>query len=219
MLDYIQKTHGQGVENACIIWLHGLGASGDDFASIIPELKLPARCNWRFIFPHAPVQPVTLNQGMLMPAWYDIYSMNIGDRIDTCGIEKSSRAIAALIQLQIDSGISSSRIILAGFSQGGAIAYDCGLSYPEPLGGILALSSYIATRTSLEIAAANQHIPVQIMHGQFDDVVPFSLAGTAHEFLNSRGISSKLSHYPMQHTLCLEQIGDISAWLQSVLNP
>ncbi|MFT6029834.1 MAG: phospholipase/carboxylesterase [Oleiphilaceae bacterium] len=203
---------------ASVIWLHGLGASGHDFESIVPHLKLPDNLPIRFIFPHAPKIPVTINGGYVMPAWYDILEMNIDRKIDEAQIQQSSNAISALIEREITRGIPSDKIILAGFSQGGAVAYHCGLSFDKPLAGILAMSTYFATWRTLKIHPANQAVPLQLFHGSQDDVVLESMGLEARRVLIEKGFEPEYRTYPMSHEVCLEEVGDISDVLQMLLN-
>lgn len=203
--------------SASVIWLHGLGANGHDFEAIVPELKLPAELPIRFIFPHAPEIPVTINGGYVMPAWYDILEMSIDRKVDEEQLRLSSSEVVKLIEREIQRGIPAERIIIAGFSQGGAVAYEAALSYEKPLAGLLCLSTYLATKDSLQRHAANQDIPVQIFHGSLDPVVPVSLGEDACEVLKTWGYAVEYGTYPIEHSVCLEEILDISAWLQKVL--
>lgn len=203
--------------DTAIIWLHGLGADGNDFAPIVPQLQLPENLKIRFIFPHAPEIPVTVNGGMVMPAWYDILEMDIDRKVDTHQLMNSSEAIAQHIEYQIDQGIDSSRIILAGFSQGGAVAYQVGLSSTRRLGGLLAMSTYLATSESIVLSKENSSIPIEIQHGSFDPVVPEQLGQKAHGFLTKNGYSPGYKSYPMEHNVCPQQIEDIALWLSTIL--
>ena len=203
--------------NATVIWLHGLGANGHDFEPIVPELQFPKEMAVRFIFPHAPSIPVTINGGMVMPAWYDILSMDIDRKIDHQQIQASASAIKALIDREIERGIDSWRIVLAGFSQGGAVAYEAALSYAKPLAGLMALSTYFATGETVQIASENQHLPIEIFHGTQDPVVPEILGQQAMRELTKKGFTPGYHTYPMQHAVCPEQISDISRWLQKIL--
>ncbi len=200
-----------------VIWLHGLGADGNDFAPIVPELNLPSQKGVRFIFPHAPQIPVTINGGMVMPAWYDILEMNIDRKVDIDGLLSSVDAITAMIDAERQRGIRSRSIILAGFSQGGAVAYHAALSYPEPLGGLLAMSTYFATAGQIVFHQANRHIPVEIQHGIHDPVVPERLGKVAKAVLERQGYKPTYRTYPMEHSVCPQQIRDISVWLGQVL--
>lgn len=203
--------------NAAVIWLHGLGASGDDFAPIVPELQLPTELPIRFVFPHAPQIPVTINGGFVMPAWYDILEMNIDRKIDEQQILASAASISALIDREIERGIDSQRIVLAGFSQGGAVAYQTALTYPKPLAGLLAMSTYFATSATIEPSDANRTLAIEIQHGSQDGVVPEALGERALGSLVKMGHSPTYKSYPMEHQVCFEQIKDIANWLQGVL--
>ncbi|MGB3222651.1 MAG: dienelactone hydrolase family protein [Desulforhopalus sp.] len=205
--------------DSTVIWLHGLGADGNDFAPLVPELNLPADLSVRFIFPHAPTIPVTVNGGFIMPAWYDILEMTIDRRVDIPGLMASAGAINSFISREIDRGINSKRIIIAGFSQGGAVAYQVALSHPRPLGGLLAMSTYFATAGIIEYSNANKTIPIAIQHGEFDPVVPEHLGREAVTQLTKNGYTASYRNYPMEHSVCPEQIGDISKWLQDILSP
>jgi phospholipase/carboxylesterase len=204
---------------ACVIWLHGLGADGHDFEPIVPTLNLPADSGIRFIFPHAPKRPVTINQGAVMRAWYDLYSMDLERNIDRQGIDQSSAAIEAIIAEQLEQGMASERIVLAGFSQGGVMALHIGLRYPQRLAGILALSCYLASGASLakEGQPANQATPVFISHGEKDNLLPVALGEMAVQQLKDAGYPVSWAAYPMAHELCYQQIVDISHWLQARL--
>ena len=200
---------------ASVIWLHGLGADGHDFEPIVPELKLPQNMGVRFIFPHAPSIPVTINGGYVMPAWYDILEVNIDRKVDTEQLLKSAQAVRLLIDREIERGISSEKIIIAGFSQGGAVAYQVALTYPQTLGGILAMSTYFATKDSIRPAAENSHLPIQIYHGVYDPIVPETLGRQSVQVLKSMGYTPGYKTYAMEHSVCVEEITDISSWLQA----
>jgi phospholipase/carboxylesterase len=202
-----------------VIWLHGLGADGNDFAPIIPELKLPSEVAVRFIFPHAPVIPVTINGGMAMRAWYDILSMNIDRQIDTPQLVANSECIRLLIEKENSRGIACENIIIAGFSQGGAVAYQTALEHPKKLAGIMALSTYFATKDTIKPNQANQDIPVQVYHGTLDPVVPEVLGQQAVSALKTLGYQVAYETYQMQHQVCPQQIAHISQWIQSVFKP
>ena len=203
--------------SATVIWLHGLGASGDDFVPIVPELNLPEHLAVRFIFPHAPQIPVTINGGYVMPAWYDITAMSLEREIDEAQLLASSAAISALIDNEIARGIDSQRIIIAGFSQGGAVAYQTALSYPKPLGGLMALSSYFATAKSVIAHPSNQQLPIAIFHGIYDNMVQETLGHQALNTLRQWGYSPRYYSYEMDHEVNMSEIKDISAWLQERL--
>ncbi len=215
-LKYIRIETGPNPD-AAVIWLHGLGASGHDFEPVVPELGLPKNAAVRFIFPHAPEMPVTVNGGMRMPAWYDIKEMDIDRVIDHEQLKASADAVAKLIQEQIDCGIDSRRIIVAGFSQGGAVAYEAGLTFPQPLAGLLGLSTYFATAKTVKPAAANASIAVNIYHGTMDPVVPVALGQSSVQAMKALGITANYKTYPMEHSVCLEQIVEIGAFMRTVL--
>lgn len=205
--------------DACIIWLHGLGADGHDFEPIVPELRLPDDLAVRFIFPHAPSIPVSINNGYIMPAWYDIKRTDLGITQDEEGIRRSAKSIELLIDQEKIRGIASQRIILAGFSQGGAMALYVGLRSTEPLGGLIALSAYLLLPEYLATEAhpANQQTPIFMGHGVDDAVVPFELGDFGYRWLRSRGYPVEWHTYPIQHTVCHEEIQDIRTWLLGVL--
>ena len=173
------ETETQTNPTASVIWLHGLGADGNDFAPIVPELAIPEDLPIRFIFPHAPSIPVTINGGFVMPAWYDILEMDIDRKVDTKGLLESVESIKGFIDQELARGIESQRIVIAGFSQGGAVAYHLALSYDKPLAGLLAMSTYFATADSIVYSPANSTIPIEIHHGKYDPVVPEALAQKA----------------------------------------
>lgn len=197
---------------AAIIWLHGLGADGQDFASLMPELRLPEDLGLRGIFPHAPAMPVTINGGYVMPAWYDILEMSIDRRVDSTQLRASAQEVNKLIAREMARGIPPQRIVLAGFSQGGAVVYEAALGRAEPLGGLLVLSSYLATWESLD-PQADRQLPILVQHGTRDPVVPELLGQRACEQLRTWGYTPEYQTYPMEHTLCLPQIQAIRAWL------
>lgn len=200
--------------DASVIWLHGLGASGHDFVPIIPELKLPSQLGIRFLFPHAPSIPITINGGMVMPAWYDILAMDMEREIDAGQIMASAQAVIDLVEREITRGIKPDRIVLAGFSQGGAVVYQAALSYKQPLAGLMALSTYFATHKTLIATAANQHIPIHIFHGIHDPIVPEAMAKHALAALEELGHKPDYKTYPMEHEVHPQEISDISEWLQ-----
>lgn len=203
--------------NASVIWLHGLGANGHDFEPIIPELRLPKQAGIRFVFPHAPSIPVTINGGMVMPAWYDILEMSIDRKIDTAQILVSAGRINDLVQREIDRGIASERIVLAGFSQGGAVAYHVALTSTQPLAGLLALSTYLATQDKISDKLAHVSLPILVCHGLFDPVVPEMLGQQAITRLKYLGYTPEYKTYPMQHNVCGEEVSDIASWLRRIL--
>jgi phospholipase/carboxylesterase len=204
--------------DAAVIWLHGLGADGHDFEPIVPELKLPRRLSLRFVFPNAPVRPVTINQGMRMRAWYDILQLG-GGREDEEGIRASQRSVEQLIERERGRGIALRRIVLAGFSQGGAIVLQTSLRHPERLAGTLALSTYLplASTVAGERSAANQDLPIFMAHGTQDPMIPLDRAVRSRDALAALGYPVEWRDYPMPHSVCLPEINDIAAWLTRVL--
>ena len=202
---------------ASVIWLHGLGADGNDFVPIVGELELP-RLAIRFVFPHAPMRPVTINQGMVMRAWYDIAGADLARREDEGGVRASQALVEALIAREKARGASARRIVLAGFSQGGAIALQTGLRHPERLAGIMALSTYVPVAGSLaaEAHAANRDVPVFMAHGLYDPIVPVAAARRSHDLLQSLGYGVEWHEYPMPHSVAPQELDDIGAWLGGV---
>jgi phospholipase/carboxylesterase len=202
-----------------VIWLHGLGADGYDFTGVIEQLNLPKNLGIRFVFPHAPVRPVTLNNGFAMRAWYDIYSLNDLYREDRAGIETSEQAIRHLIQQQRAAGIASTRIIVAGFSQGGAMSLHTGLRYHEPLGGVIGLSTYLPlyAHVAKEASPENRSTPIFLAHGEFDQLLPLALGEKTCQCLLQMGYPVEWRTYPMAHQVCLPEIADISQWMQKIL--
>jgi phospholipase/carboxylesterase len=203
--------------NAAVIWLHGLGADGNDFVPIIPELRLSGDFGIRFVFPHAPAIPVTINNGFIMPAWYDIKAMDVDRNVDREQLLASARRAQDLVDREVERGISPSRIVLAGFSQGGAVAYEAALTYGETLAGLIALSTYLPTADSLEVNAAQQQLPILVAHGDRDPVVPESLGKQAVAALQGKGLATDYRSYPMEHAVCPAEIGDIASFLNQVL--
>lgn len=202
-----------------ILWLHGLGADGNDFVPIIQELELPFAAAIRFIFPHAPEQSVTINSGLVMRAWYDIKHINLKRHEDEAGIRHSQQAIAALIERENQRGVPSANIILAGFSQGGVMALHVGLRYPYRLAGIIALSAYLPLTHTFapEAQVANTSTPIFMGHGSDDPIVPIQLAQTSKEFLIGAGHPIEWHEYRMGHSVCDEEIADISVWLGQLI--
>ena len=204
---------------ASVIWLHGLGADGHDFVPIVPELKLPASLAVRFVFPHAPMRPVTLNMGMRMRAWYDIKTLTAEGRVDEAGLRESLARVAALIAAERALGVASERIVIAGFSQGAATALHAALRHPEPLAGVLALSCYLPLQATVaaELSQANRAMPIFMCHGQQDPVLPLALGLAACNWLRATGYRVEWKEYPMQHQVCLPEIQDIATWLRGRL--
>lgn len=204
---------------ASVIWLHGLGADGHDFVPVVPELGLSPDIGVRFVFPHSDVRPVTLNGGMRMRAWYDIKSLDRNGRVDEAGIRKSQSQIEQLIARENARGVPSERIVVAGFSQGGAVALQVGLRHADKLAGIMALSSYLALDSSLEaeLSEANRTTPVFMAHGTYDPVVSVDLGTHSRDELAGHGIPVEWHDYPMAHQVCLEELQDIGRWMNRIL--
>lgn len=218
MLDAIEIDPMQPAR-ASVIWLHGLGASGHDFEPLVPELGLVEGRAVRFVLPHAPRQAVTINQGHVMPAWYDIVSMDIGARQDEAGIRRSEGLLLRLIERELARGIAAEHLVLAGFSQGGAIALHTALRYPQRLGGVMALSCYLplAALVSAEASGQQQGLPVFMGQGDQDEVVQPGLAMQSRDTLLDLGCRVDWHGYAMAHSVCPEEIDDIRSWLQAVL--
>jgi len=212
MLDSIIKEPEEK-PNAAIIWLHGLGADGYDFADIIPELGLPKSSAIRFIFPHAPIMPVSINGGYEMRAWYDISDMNLEIDPDIKNIEENSKFIVEFIDAEIEKGISSEKIILIGFSQGGVMALHTATRYPKKLAGAASLSSYFPTAETMPKNGINSKIPVFFGHGNYDNVVPPILGKKAFESLKSNGNPVERHIYDMMHSVCLEELKVLGKWI------
>jgi phospholipase/carboxylesterase len=216
-LDAIEIETG-AAPGAAVIWLHGLGADAHDFEPVVPELRLPAAKPVRFVFPNAPQRPVTINMGMRMPAWYDILQLGGGTE-DEAGIRESQAALEKLVAVQKQRGIPARRIVLAGFSQGGAIALQTALRHPERLGGVLALSTYLplAARLGAERHAMNADLPIFMAHGAYDDMIPIVRAAQSRDLLAALGYPLEWREYPMPHSACPEEIADIAAFLLRIL--
>ncbi len=213
LLPHIMLLSGRDPQFS-VIWLHGLGASGDDFVPIVDEINLPQAV--RYIFPHAPKRPVSINGGFVMPAWYDIRSADIGGEQDEAGINASQQEVDKLIEQEIGRGIAPSHIFLAGFSQGGAIALHSGLRCKHKLGGIIALSAYLPLAHSLPQASTEDALSTAIFmaHGRNDPVVPYALGRASAEELLKRGYALEWHEYAMQHTVCMEEVDAITQWLK-----
>ncbi len=220
LLDCVIVEHNPSNKpiSSAVIWLHGLGASGHDFEPIVPELNLDKDLSVRFIFPHAPHRPVTINNGFVMPAWYDILERSLDRKVDIEQIKESSQQIRSLINQQKQLGISSENIVIAGFSQGGAVAYHTALGHDEKLAGLLALSTYLATDGDLDYQEVNHNIPIKIDHGTHDPVVPEILGQRATQLLTTKGYDVNYHTYPMAHQVCLQQITAIGSWLNKILS-
>jgi phospholipase/carboxylesterase len=217
LLDAIQLETGRDPERS-VIWLHGLGADGRDFVPIVGELALPA-APIRFVFPHAPVQPVTINNGMSMRAWYDIVADDLARREDERGVRASQGLVEALVARERERGVPAARIVLAGFSQGGAISLQTGLRHPERLAGIMALSTYVPIAATLEAErnAANADVPIFVAHGTQDPIIPLANARRSRELLERLGYPVEWHEYVMPHSVSPQEIDDIGAWLRRVL--
>jgi phospholipase/carboxylesterase len=217
-LDSIEIETGKNPERS-IIWLHGLGADGNDFVPIVPELKLPAALALRFVFPHAPVRKVTINNGMAMRAWYDIAAADLNSRADIAGVRQSQGELEALVAREKTRGIVAARIVLAGFSQGGAIALYTAIRHQERLAGVIALSTYLvnADRLAEEAAAINRDLPIFMAHGTADPVVRFEWGDASRRALVASGYRVDWHAYRMEHSVCMEEIEAIGAWLVRTL--
>ena len=205
-----------------VIWLHGLGADGHDFEPIVPELRLSGEIELRFVFPHAPVRPVTINAGMSMRAWYDVISLDRSGPQDEAGIRESSETLVRLIEHEHERGISYDRIVLAGFSQGGAIAMHTAMRYPNKLAGLMVLSSWMPLESTLDAevvqAARSQprDLPVLMVHGSFDPILPIAVGQHARELMGQAGFTVQWHDYPMAHAVCAEEIAEIRKWLLDI---
>ena len=217
-LSTVEVTTGPRPDTS-IVWLHGLGADGHDFEPIVEELDLPLAV--RFVFPHAPVRPVTINGGLAMRAWYDFLSLDFGRGEQAVDIQASTAAVTALLAREEERGIAADRIVLAGFSQGGVIALHAGLRYPRRLAGIVALSTYLPLATALEAerAPAQAGLPVFLAHGEADPIIPVTQGQAAARWLLDHGHAVEASGYPMAHAVCAEEIRDLRSWLLGVLGP
>jgi phospholipase/carboxylesterase len=217
MLEYEQTQTGAAPQY-CVIWLHGLGADGHDFAPIVPQLNLPPASAIRFIFPHAPTQPVTINGGYVMRAWYDIVAADLRARQDKDGIVQSAQKIMELMEDQQRQGIDTQNIILAGFSQGAALALHLGLRSGIKFAGIMALSGYLPLAEEMPVAPADPatQSPIFMAHGVYDPIVPLEAGTESRQRLESLGYLIDWHEYPMEHSVCAEEIADISRWLQGV---
>jgi phospholipase/carboxylesterase len=204
---------------ACVIWMHGLGADGHDFVPVVPELDLPTSLPLRFVFPHAPMRPVTINAGYVMRAWYDIRDDSGGRREDVAGVQESQRRIEDLIARERMRDIAPARIVLAGFSQGGAMALHTGLRHPERLAGIMALSCFLpaADTVAVEASPANRGVPIFMAHGTEDPLIPLAAGRRARDLLFNLGYRVRWREYVMPHSVCEAEIRDVAVWLREVL--
>jgi len=219
LLDAIEIETGREPD-AAVIWMHGLGDDGRGWSEVVPALQLPSRLRVRFLFPHAPVMPVTINQGFRMRAWYDVRAANITDRADLDGVRRSQRQVEALIEREASRGISPARIVLAGFSQGGAIALFAGLRHPQRLAGIVALSTYLIAPELLqqEAHAANRDVPIFMAHGTRDPVVQYAWGSASRRALEAAGWRLEWQEYPMEHSAVLEEIVAAGTFIARVLH-
>jgi phospholipase/carboxylesterase len=200
-----------------VIWLHGLGADGHDFEPIVPELGLPSTLPLRFIFPHAPVRPVTINGGMAMRAWYDILSLDTEGRADAAGVKESTAILDALVEREVERGIAADKIVIAGFSQGGAIAINVALHATRRLAGLMALSTYIPQPGEISTSSGHRDLPVFMAHGSLDPMLPMQWGRASADRLVEAGFGVEWHDYPMAHAVCPDEIRDIREWLLSVL--
>ena len=216
LIQHIELVTGENPKGS-IIWLHGLGADCWDFVSIVKELGLPDDLPLRFIFPQAPSRPIAINNGQVMPGWYDISMAELQRKPDEAGVRQSQAMIEQLIAREIERGIAADKIILAGFSQGGAIALQTGLRYAKELGGIMALSTYLTLEDSFatEATTANANIPILMAHGTQDPLIPLELAKTSRAKMQTRGYKIEWHEYPMPHSVCMEEVEDIGTWIQA----
>ncbi len=206
-----------GDADGSVIWLHGLGADGHDFEPIVPELDLEGSASLRFVFPHAPVRPVTINGGVEMRAWFDILALDREGPLDDVGIEESCQILRQLIQREHERGIAYERIAVAGFSQGGAIAMLTGIGHTQSLAGLMALSTYLPMRKDMgEAVHQSRDLPVFMAHGTFDPVLPLAMGANARDSLMAAGFDIDWREYPMAHAVCPDEIADIRRWLMSV---
>jgi phospholipase/carboxylesterase len=220
LLECIERQTGTHPD-AAVIWMHGLGADGNDFVPIVNEMRLPPSLSIRFVFPHAPIRPVTLNQGFRMRAWYDLAAGDITNRADIAGVRTSQAQIEALIAREKTRGIAARRIVLAGFSQGGVIALHTGLRHAERLAGIVALSTYVVVPEKLaeEASAANRDIAIFMAHGTYDQMIRLEWGEASRRALVAAGYNVEWHTYPMQHSVVIEEIDAIKAFFVKVLAP
>ncbi len=213
----VEVTTGENPQGS-VIWLHGLGADGHDFEPIVPELRLPADLSLRFIFPHAPVQPVTINGGMAMRSWYDIVSFDSEGRADRAGVLESSALLEGLIAREIERDITPNKIVIAGFSQGGAVAIHTALQTEHPIAGLMALSTYMALPDDAASAVSRKDLPIFMAHGSFDPVLRMEWGRSSADRLIEVGYAVEWHEYPMAHAVCPQEIADISNWLSAIYN-
>lgn len=216
MTDTVEVVSGERQPEGSVIWLHGLGADGHDFEPIVPELRMPASLALRFVFPHAPMRPVTINGGMSMRAWFDILSLDRNGLADETGVRESAVILESLIAREQERGIATDKIVIAGFSQGGAVALHVALRSKQRLAGLMALSSYLPASSRVQQAAGSTDLPVFMAHGSLDPVLPIDLGREAHDAMRAAGFAIDWHEYPMPHAVCAEEIDAIRAWLLGV---
>jgi phospholipase/carboxylesterase len=202
---------------ASVIWLHGLGANGHDFVPVVPQLQLPADLPLRFVFPHAPSIPVTINQNYVMPAWFDVLELGQERSFNAHQLLAASAGVHKLIDRELERGVASDRILLAGFSQGGAVCFQAALTYDKPLAGYMALSTWFPTADAIEVHPANAALPVLLCHGTQDKILPLTMAQNAKQYLEQLGLHPDYRTYAMAHQVCSEQIQDMAGFIQSHL--
>jgi phospholipase/carboxylesterase len=198
---------------ASVIWLHGLGANGHDFVPLVPELKLPEEKAVRFVFPHAPKIPVTINNGYVMPAWFDVMQLGNERSFNAAQLAAAAAGVHRLVDREIERGVEARNIVLAGFSQGGAVCFQAALSYDKPLAGFMALSTWFPTADTVEVHPANAQLPILLCHGTQDNVLPLQMAQNAKRHLEGLGLHPDFRTYSMAHTVCPEQVRDLSEFL------
>jgi len=218
LLEAVEIETGPGPRTS-VVWMHGLGADGHDFEPIVPELDLPEGLALRFVFPHAPMRPVTINGGAVMRAWYDVSGLGGVRQEDEKGVRASQRDIEALIAREKERGSAAGRIVLAGFSQGGAMALQTGLRHPERLAGLVVLSSFLplADFLAAEVSAVNRDVPIFMAHGTHDPLIPLARGHASRDRLLELGYRIEWHEYRMPHSVCGEEIADLSRWLRAVL--
>lgn len=220
MTDYLPtvELNSDPETTAAIIWLHGLGANGHDFVPVVPELRLPAELKVRFVFPHAQDLPITINQGYVMPAWFDVLELGQERSFNAAQLLASVAAVHALIDRELERGLRSENILLAGFSQGGAVCLQAALTYDKPLAGLMALSTWFPTGDAVELHPANAGLPILLTHGTEDKVLPLQMAVNARQQLEALGLHPDFRTYAMAHQVIPDEIADMSAFIQAHLS-
>lgn len=216
-LPCVEVTTHSEVDRA-IIWLHGLGASGHDFEGIVPELPINPDIRLRYVFPHAPSKPITINNGYVMPAWFDILEVGKERAINATQLLTSVAEVHRLIDRELERGISSEHVMLAGFSQGGAVSLHAALTYDKPLAGLMGLSTWFPTADVIEVHPANAALPIEMYHGTQDPILPLNMARNSVTYLQALGLKAKYHTYPMQHTVCSEEITQIAGFMNAILS-